>query len=281
MNWFEKILYALEGKMNAPTPYSPFHLIFLALTVIATALACCYFYKSQNDKKLRRLVLICWIILVLLEVYKQLIYSFSYDKATGDASWDYQWYIFPFQLCASQLYLLPFVVFLKEGKVRDAVMAFLSTFSLFGGLAVMLYPGDVFTEVIGVNAHGMIHHAVQVVFGVSFMIYNRKKLNFNYFLGGVAVYAVMITIAQVLNLCGPLFIKDETFNMFFISPYFRCTLPVLSSIYPHVPYPVFFLLYLFGFIAIALGIFYLIKAILFAVERKTEKTEATKQTKGM
>jgi hypothetical protein len=44
---------------------------------------------------------------------------------------------------------------------------------------------------------------------------------------------------------------DETFNMFFISPHFPCTLPVLSGIYGKIPYPAFLLLYLVGFALIA------------------------------
>jgi hypothetical protein len=36
--------------------------------------------------------------------------------------------------------------------------------------------------------------------------------------------------------------------MFYISPYFPCTLPVFSSIYSAVPYPVFLLLYIAAFL---------------------------------
>ena len=45
-------------------------------------------------------------------------------------------------------------------------------------------------------------------------------------------------------------LKDATFNMFYISPYFTSELPVFSTLQNTVPYPVFLFLYI---IAILLG----------------------------
>ena len=65
------------------------------------------------------------------------------------------------------------------------------------------------------------------------------------------MYAVAIALAMIMNivmyktvLCN---IPDDVFNMFYISPYYGCTLPLLSSIYPVVPYPVFLIIYIIGF----------------------------------
>lgn len=41
------------------------------------------------------------------------------------------------------------------------------------------------------------------------------------------------------------------FNIFWISPYFPTKLPILSSFRPLVPYPLFLMIYIFGFILIA------------------------------
>ncbi|MBQ4341223.1 MAG: hypothetical protein II756_01820, partial [Clostridia bacterium] len=40
---------------------------------------------------------------------------------------------------------------------------------------------------------------------------------------------------------------DETFNMFFISPKFPSTLPLLSVVWENTPWPVFLAVYLLGF----------------------------------
>ena len=44
---------------------------------------------------------------------------------------------------------------------------------------------------------------------------------------------------------------NDIFNMFFISPYYDCTLPLLSMVYSAVPYPVFLCVYIFGFMLCA------------------------------
>ena len=85
------------------------------------------------------------------------------------------------------------------------------------------------------------------------------------FFGGVRVFVSMVIIAMILNvgvyhLFGAVGI-DETFNMFYISPYFDCTLPLLSIVWDMVPYGVFVCIYFFGFILCALIVFGLMKAM--------------------
>jgi len=48
---------------------------------------------------------------------------------------------------------------------------------------------------------------------------------------------------------------DDVFNMMFISPYFPCTLPILSSIHAATSWGVLFPLYVLGFLIISLIIF--------------------------
>ena len=252
MSLFEKLVYALQAEMETPAPYGVWHICFLLLTVALSAFVV-WRFRDASDRVLRRLLMITWIVLAVLEVYKQVV--FSLDVSDGAAAWGYQWYAFPFQFCSTPLYALPFVIFLKDGRVRDAVMAFFATFSLFAGLAVMLYPADVFIGMIGINIQTMVHHGGQVVIGVLLAARCRHRMNFRFYLGSLAVFAVFVAVAMALNLSvhGLLTAagSDATFNMFFISPYHDCTLPVLSAISPKVPYPLFLLIYLTGFAAVS------------------------------
>jgi hypothetical protein len=50
--------------------------------------------------------------------------------------------------------------------------------------------------------------------------------------------------------------------MFFVSPYFDCTLPVLSAIYPKVPYIAFLLIYNIGFAIVSLIVYSIQKLII-------------------
>ena len=266
MNFFEKIISALQGEMETPTNYSWFHLMFMAIIIASTVLLC-KFFKDADDKTFRRIVLIGWIITVALEIYKQLVFSMDVDGTT--TVWDFQWYAFPFQLCSTPLYVLPFVAFLKDGKVRDAMIAYIATFSFFGGLAVFFYPNDVFVRTIGINIQTMVHHGLQVVFGIYFAVRDLKKLGYKYCLKAIPVFGALVSTALVLNLIMYRAI-DETFNMFYISPYYECTLPILSEVYKVVPYIVFALIYILGFCLIAFIICYAEKGIAILVSKIKE-----------
>ncbi len=270
MSAFEKFVHLLQWEMETPTNYGIWHLCFLALTIAATVLLV-WRFRDASDRTVRRILLVIWIAMVILECYKQLVFSMSMED--GIARWEYQWYAFPFQFCSTPLYALPFVIFLKDGKVRDAVMTFFSGFSLFAGLAVMLYPNDVFISEIGINIQTMIHHGSQVAVGVFLVAYNRHRMNCKSFMGSLAVFGCFVVAAMLLNVvvhhglvaCG---MADTTFNMFFISPYHDCTLPVLSAVDPLVPYPVFFLIYLLGFSVVSGIVYGIEKGILALVMKK-------------
>lgn len=276
MNLFEKLVHIWQADMPTPASFGVWHIAFLLLTVGATIL-CVWRWRDASDKTRRRFLLVAWIVMVTLEVYKQLV--FSLDVTDDVADWSYQWYAFPFQFCSSPLYVLPFAIFPKSERVRSTVMSFLATFSLFGGLAVMAYPGDVFISMIGINIQTMVHHGSQIVLGILMVAWNRRRMNMRFFAKGLIVFGILAVGAMAMNLgvhaalvaAG---MGDITFNMFFISPYHDCTLPVLSSIYPVVPYPAFLALYLLGFSAVAGLIFALEKGILCLMGWRNRKREA-------
>lgn len=262
MNLLENFLLLLDSTMTPPTGYGVFHIIFLLIVIITTFLLCKYF-KDCNESTFKRIIFITWIIIFALEIYKQVIFSFNYDNQK--ITWDYQWYAFPFQLCSTPLYILPFIFLFKDGKIHQAAIAYTATFALFGGIAVMIYPGDVFIETIGINFQTMIHHGSQVVIGIFCLIHERKRFNLKYYIKGILIFLILLTIALTSNIIVyNIFQKlsiDETFNMFYVGPYFPSTLPLLSSIYPLVPYIVFLLLYTIGFILISYIIFFIFTKI--------------------
>ena len=273
MEIIEKIVTFLRFEMATPHAYGLFHITSLLLTVAATAFLI-WKYRDANEKTVRRLLMGAWITLVVLEIYKQIVFSYHEDiYVPGHMIWGYQWFIFPFQLCSSPLYLLPFAALLKEGRVKDAVTAFLATFSVFGGLAVIFYPNDVFTMLGGVNVQTMIHHGSQIATGLLLAARYRRRWNLGFFAKGIVAFAVMSGIALILNegmyahftAKG---ITNASFNMFYISRHYGCSLPLLSTIYPKVPYPVFLLIYLLGFAVVSGLIFLAVKGCIRLANRR-------------
>lgn len=268
MNILVKLYNFLTTTAEAPKTFGIYHFICI-LSIILISVFVCRKFKDCSDEILRRLTACVWGIILVLEIYKQLIYGFSVED--GRFVWDYAWYIFPFQFCSSPLYILPFIAFSKNEKLRDACVAYMITFSLFAGLAVFCYPDDVFTVTIGINFQTMVHHGSQILMGSLLAVRYKDRLNARFFVGGALTFVVMVFIAMALNIgVYQMFVRvgiDETFNMFFISPYYNCTLPILSTVYQLVPYVVFVCIYFFGFILCALLVYSLIIGITHCVKR--------------
>ena len=262
MNFLIKLFEFLTGTMSRPTNYGWFHLMFVAITVVASVLMC-VFLRNAKERTVRIICFGMWLLIAVLEVYKQIV--FTYNLEGGQFVADYQWYAFPFQLCSTPLYVLPFVAFLPDGKLRDAVTAYMIAFSIFGGICVYIFPNDVFVETVGINIQTMIHHGIQIVSGVFLAARYRDRLNIKYYLKGAAVFGVMLTVALILNLTVPKALAaaglTDEFSMFYVSPYYPCHLPVLSIFYPIVPFPVFLIIYAVGFVVAAAVIFYIAKGV--------------------
>ena len=268
MNFFVKLYEFFDLSMTEPTNYGWFHLMFMAI-IIATTVLLCVFFRNSNDKTMRKIVLIFWIVISVLEIYKQ--FNFSFSVVDNKLVWDFQWYAFPFQFCSTPLYAMPFIVFLKDGKIRDAFISYMGAFSFFGGIAVFFYPNDVFISTIGINIQTMIHHGTQVVIGIFLLVHQRKKLGIFHYLMGIPVFAGFSIIAIALNEIAVASGLSETFNMFYISRHYNCTLPVLSAIYPNVPYPVFLLIYLLGFVIVSSIMYFAQYGIIKLVQKKKSK----------
>lgn len=260
MNFFEKILNALDGRMTCPTMYGWFHLLALAV-IISLIVFLCIKFKNSNDKTVRIILLVLSSIMILFEIYKQL--NYSYNGATD--TWDYQWYAFPFQFCSTPMYVALIASLIPKGKVQDAMYCFLATYGLFGGLSVMLYPADVFIGTIGINIQTMIHHGFQIVMGVYLLVSGRVdfkiKTSWKTLLKASIVFVSLTLIALLADVIVVKAGITETFNMFYISPYYACSLPLLSALYPVLPYFIFLIVYMLGFALCAYIMLLLAKAI--------------------
>ena len=275
MGFLKFIQFHLIEKIQ---PYSAFHIVSFVI-MIALCVALCVFCRNIKEKKLSRILMIIWGVLVFLEIYKQFV--FSYEIVEGEIKWHYQWYVFPYQFCATPLTFIPFIALNKASNkltafVKEGAIAFCCTFNLFAGLAVMISPGDVFnTYNLGIDVHTMIHHGMQMVLGIYLYVYYHGKLQYWSYLKALPIFGFFLVNAMILNAIVPTFTND-TFNMFFISWKFPCTLPVLADIYPKVPYIIFLLIYIIGFAIAGFIIYNIIYWATFGVTKLRNKIAANK-----
>ena len=245
---------------NIPQPYGTWHIV-CALLTIALTVCMVLFFRNISDGKMRAIVFAFWFIMVFFEVGKQLLFAMHCDGVT--ATWRYDWYSFPFQFCSTPFYTLPFVFLLKDGKVRRAIMAYISTFSLFAGIIVMILPTSVFGPYFFINTQTMVHHGAQIVLGVWMASYNRQHLGKRFFAWAMMVFGGFVAVAMALNVFMPKYLAakgiETAFNMFFLSPYYNNDVPVLSTVWPILPYPVYLIIYIIGFAFVA--------ALVYAIEK--------------
>jgi len=244
-------MHFLQGRMDVPKGFGWFHFLWIGLVILACVFI--YIFRGKISRKGVNIALLSFgLVLIVFEIYKQLVFSFNYNAGGGTSSWHFQWYAFPFQFCSTPMYLMIFAGILRKGKVYDCILSYLSTFSLFGGITVMVYTEQVLTSMIGINIQTMFWHSGLVV--IAFLLLATKSVKFKWttVLKASYVFLVMLALALIMNViwhfCSNL---NDTFNMFYISPYFPCSLIILDQIYLKVPYVVFLMTYVIGFVLIA------------------------------
>lgn len=241
----------LQVEMKEPNPYGWFHLMWIAFTIISIAILF-KVRKKYSEKQLKTVLGIYGIVALVFEVTKQLIWSFNFDAITNTISWDYQWYAAPFQLCTTPIFATIICLFLKDGKVRQSILSYMGFITILGGLMTILIPTSCFVSDTIVNIHTMWLHCGSFVVSVYLLMSGAVEINKQSLIRAVKVFLIFVIIAEILNIAiyNIGILDGETFNMFYISPYFISSLPVFDVIQQNTPFLLYLLIYIF---AISLG----------------------------
>ena len=251
------ILSILDWQGKLPVPYGPYHIFCLVLTAVFTAVAI-HYGRRHGERKIRLVLLLTSLLVVGLEIYKQINFTFG-DGSSAPA---YQWYAFPFQFCSTPMYVGLLAALTKQGKVHRALCAYLATYSVFAGTCVMFYPNSVFVHTVGINIQTMICHGAMVVIGGYLLGSGYVNTEVKTVLRAMPVFACAVAMAAGMNELAHA-AGIEGFNMFFVSPYEDCTLPVYSLVHNVVPFPVNLCIYVLGFTVAAFIMLNFCKSIRF------------------
>lgn len=260
----EQVIHFFQGEMEVPGLISWFHLISL-LIIIAVTFLISFFFKDAEEKVYKRILFIFWILLVILEIMKQIIKPFHYGSPSY---WEYDPYDFPFHLCSMILYFLPILIFIKKEKCPafiDAVNGFVSTIVLFAGLAVAVYNEMVMSRLIFTNIQTMVHHGTQIVVGVYVYVWNRRTINIKSYLNGMKIFTVVASIAMIINTA----FYPRGIDMFFLNPTQTTTLPLVGVIQEKAG----FFVYLIGYLAVVFSLAFLIHFVETSIYKLTLKKQ--------
>lgn len=248
MHFLGGLLNLLNAKMDVPSIYGGFHVFFFAASILA-GIVLCRRYPQPGTAFVRKLLLIASLVVIVLEVYKQINFSFRYDGES--ITFDYPWYAFPFQFCSTPMYIGLLSALTRSKRLHECLCAYHGTYGLFAGLCVMIYPSTVFIDTIGINIQTMICHGSMVTIGIYLLFAGYVKTERKTIIKALPVFTALVGIAMAMNEAAYQtgLLETETFNMFFISPYCAPELPVYSLVQGVIPFPWCTLIYIAGFTA--------------------------------
>lgn len=246
MSFWQKVLRFLDASMKEPQPYGAFHLIVFALSIVIGIGLGLWHKKNGTPQRVRHIVLGTSVVVLLLEVYKLINFSFSYENGV---TFDFAWGAFPWQFCSTPMYVGLLAGLTRKGKLHESLCAYLATYAMFAGLIVMLIPTSIFVETIGINIQTSVCHGSMIAIAIYLMYSGYVKVENKTILKAIPVFAVMVAVAMILNEVGYLtgLTEEYYFNMFYFSRHEDPHLPIYSLVQPLVPYPVSLMIYICGF----------------------------------
>ncbi len=206
-----------------PAPYGTVHLLILA-GIAAGVIGLYFVLKNRSDAALLRLLLILGCCMVLTEIWKQwFVARYVYPGVLST------WF-FPWQLCSMSMYCAVLVPFLKD-RAQDAVLVFLSTFSVVAAAAALLFPGDMLRPQVLLFCHSFWYHGTMLVESLAaiLLLSRRKKAPFG---PALLLFLAMAAVAECINVVSHAVVHDFSIeaNMFHITPYYPSTQPVFHDI---------------------------------------------------
>jgi len=241
--------------MDTPQAFGPFHLIFFAFFILLEVLLVVFFRKC-NDKTFRKIVFICWIIIVIFEIFKQIYWNFELKQTIvgesvryniGARSGKYEWSSFPYQFCSLPLYLWPLLVFLPDSKFRDIMNIFIATFVFFAGFGYFFVPASLYSSTF-ISHQTLIHHGLQWSICLFIFIHEFDKFTYKKFLWSSLWLVGTVALAVILNV---IFSNFGSLNLFELNPIQPTSAALFGDILKAVGYPLYLLIYLVGFFVFA------------------------------
>ena len=263
----DALIEATAWKMTPPPAYGAFHLTF---TFVGIALCILLAYKLRNlSERGHKTVLFCsGAFLIVTEIYKQLFYYFYMDNGATN---QYDWWIFPFQLCSVPMYLCIIAVFLKPGPVQNGIYGFMTTYNLLGGIMAFIEPSGITHSYWTLTLHAYLWHMTLIFIGIYLIISGRCAKTKKDFLYAAATFMVLCAVAFCINL---IFwdASGGTINMFFVGPR-NSSLAVFKDIAKKFGWYVSTALYI---PAVTLGAFIIFLPAHIYAKKKAKKQSNTK-----
>ena len=210
--------------------FSTVHIIWLVISAVIIIISLTAIRK--NNIPLEKILNIACIICILSEVIK--VFSSMQLVPSADGTTMYPYMLpqhLPFHLCSIQIIVIFYVRFAGEGKLKEALQAFLYPTCIIGAVLALIMP-SIFTggtlELSQAFTHPLayqyfLYHTMLVILGVSIVITGEVELKRKHYFSTVGILGVLAFISVYLNsmLAAPTYVSgklmhvDYTPNFFF------------------------------------------------------------------
>lgn len=260
------------GRSYEMTIWSKFHICFLVFNIILTTVLIILFRKCK-PLTLKIVVGIAWLIMVGLEIGKQINWSYApLDPLTYRGI---SMVVFPYAICSLPYYIWPLFIFLPDCKFRTIISIIIGVYIFYPAVGFQFYPGTLCTRIY-INHQTMIHHGLQLAIGLLVFVHEYKKFTFKNLIFSSLIMVGLAGIAIALNVV----ITNKynvDINLWELNPLegHATIQPVYKDVYNLVPFPVYFIIYMIIFISIGIFTYFFVKGIIALCSKIKPSKKAT------
>ena len=265
----EVFLHLLKTTTEEPAPFGVVHLVTLGIVALL-AIFLCVFFRNSDQKVYKRILLSIWGIMIAMDILR-IIHLCCNITPENEISTTFSWSFLPFQLCDAPFYLLPMIAFLKEGKLRDALSAYIYTYVLLGGLVTLIVVSSITSRYVFTNVQTLLHHGLQVVSCIFIAVHERKRINMRCFATGILVFLCAVIFVTGYNILTHAIQPEDHVNMYFISPYEKKVSPVFNDAWMKITGIWQILFYVVGITAFSFILFMIIYGLIRLTARRGER----------
>ena len=242
-----RILNMTAVMTDPPEMFGAFH-ILTALAVTAAVCAFSFAFRKLNDNGRCRLLFICGLVLLIMEIYKQL---FLYYIVNGQA---FDWWFFPFQLCSVPMYLcliLPFTG--SDSLLGKTILTFLAGYAFVGAVAALIWPEDFLRSYLSLTLHGFIWHGILLF--ISLIAMRMADVSLKGQLRAAALFIILSIIAIIINIIAEprmtAGLPHRYSAMFYLNPYHYSDQLFVGTVQHYAGIPAGMILYMCAIILAA------------------------------